>query len=137
GDRCYRRQRRCTVRVLPRYARSTATTGRPIGVLFEFYLVDPVTCETCVGSLDQPLTPVAADEVSLVDGRVTEVEGATILSPREVNSAYEEIEQIAVQVDENSAIRALGVNQAFQGTTVLRYRSEEHTSELQSRFDLV
>ncbi|HLR96774.1 MAG TPA: ABC transporter permease subunit [Jiangellaceae bacterium] len=105
----------------PRYALTIATTGSPIDGPFEFYLVDPGTGETFVGSLDQPLTPVAADEVSLVDGRVTEVEGATILSPREVNSAYEEIEQIAVQVDENSAIRALGVNQAFQGTTVLRY----------------
>src|SRR5699024_3056973 len=66
-------------------------------------------------------TPLTEGEVTVVDGRVTEVDGATVLTPREVNDAYDQIEQVAVEVDGDSAIRAMGVNQAYEGTTVLRY----------------
>jgi len=105
----------------PRYNLTIATMGNPAEGPFELYLVDPRTDEAFVGSLEQPLTPLTEGEVTVVDGRVTEVDGATVLTPREVNDAYDQIEQVAVEVDGDSAIRAMGVNQAYEGTTVLRY----------------
>ena len=47
-----------------------------------------------------------------------------VLDMREVNAAYNELQQLAVPVDDTSAIRPLSVNQAFVGTTVLQYDEE-------------
>jgi arabinogalactan oligomer/maltooligosaccharide transport system permease protein len=112
----------------PRYNLTIATTGSPTDGPFEFYLVDPAGGEAFVGSLEQPLTPLGADEVTIENGRVTDVAaGARILEPREINDAYEAINEVAVEVDETSAIRVLGVDQAFQGTTVLQYDESTDT----------
>jgi arabinogalactan oligomer/maltooligosaccharide transport system permease protein len=105
----------------PRYNLTIATTGNPTEGPFELYLVAPATGQAFVGSHEQPLTPLGSDEVTVVDNFVTGVDDATILEPREINNAFAEISKIAVEVDETRAIRALGVNQAYEGTFVLQY----------------
>jgi len=52
---------------------------------------------------------------TVVDGRVTAVEGYQLLSTREVNAAFAQIQNTAIQADEESAIKPLGINTAFQG----------------------
>src|SRR5699024_5643899 len=47
--------------------------------------------------------------------------GLTVLDAGQVNAIYNELMELAVPVDESSAVRPLGVNQAFVGTTVLQY----------------
>src|SRR5699024_5826329 len=45
----------------------------------------------------------------------------TVLDAGQVNTIYDDLMELAVPVDESSAVRPLGVNQAFVGTTVLQY----------------
>ncbi|MDR9778677.1 hypothetical protein RJJ65_39730, partial [Rhizobium hidalgonense] len=41
--------------------------------------------------------------------------------PKEINAAGQAIQQVAVPVDDTRAIRMLTANQAFEGTTTMRY----------------
>jgi len=65
--------------------------------------------------------------VTVSDGQVTEVPGASVLDAQEVNAVYNELMELAVPVDESTAVQPLGVNQAFVGTTVLQYDEDADT----------
>src|SRR5699024_8900825 len=73
------------------------------------------------------LEQVDPGAVTVVEGRVTEVQGLTVLDAGQVNAIYNELMELAVPVDESSAVRPLGVNQAFVGTTVLQYDEASDT----------
>lgn len=104
-----------------RYQMSVATKADPTAGPFELFLVDPETQEVFRGSSEEELTKVDEGEVTLTDGRVTKADGYTILTPKEINAAGQAIQQVAVPVDDTRAIRMLTANQAFEGTTTMRY----------------
>lgn len=108
----------------PRYNMTVATMGSPTEGPFELWLLEPETGDVFRGSAEQPLEQVDASDVTVADGRVTEVPQGEVLDMREVNAVYNELQQLAVPVDDTSAIRPLSVNQAFVGTTVLQYDEE-------------
>ncbi|WP_262426107.1 hypothetical protein [Brachybacterium sp. Z12] len=106
----------------PRYAMAAvATSGTAAEGPYELFLVDPDAGTVLSGDAENALEEVPAGDVTVVDGRVTEVDGMTVLNAGEVNAIYNELMELAVPVDESTAVRPLGVNQAFVGTTVLQY----------------
>ncbi|MEE1649370.1 ABC transporter permease subunit [Brachybacterium sp. J144] len=111
----------------PRYAMTVATAGSPTEGPFVLYLVDPTDGAVLSGDAETPLAEVPAGDVTVVDGRVTEVAGLTVLDANQVNAVYNELMELAVPVDESSAVQPLGVNQAFVGTTVLQYDEASDT----------
>lgn len=104
-----------------RYQMSVATKGDTAKGPFELFLVDPQTKKVYAGSSTEKLAPVDAGDVTVTDGRVTKADGYTILTPRQINAAGQEIQEVAVPVDKTSAVRMLTANQAFEGTTTMRY----------------
>lgn len=111
----------------PVYTMTVATTGSPTEGPFTLYLVDPETNTVYVGSEEKPLEEVPEGDVTVTDGRVTEVPQGEILDAREVNAVYNELTKMAVPVDESSAVRPQGVAQAFVGTTRLQYDEKTDT----------
>lgn len=105
----------------PRYAMTVATSGSAAEGPYELYLVDPADGTVHRGDAETPLEEVPADSVTVVDGRVTEVAGLEVLDANQVNAVYDELMELSVPVDEKTAVRPLGVNQAFVGSTVLQY----------------
>lgn len=105
----------------PRYAMTVATSGTAAEGPYELFLVNPDDGTVLSGDAENALEEVPAGDVTVVDGRVTEVDGMTVLNAGEVNAIYNELMELAVPVDESTAVRPLGVNQAFVGTTVLQY----------------
>ncbi|WP_087483300.1 ABC transporter permease subunit [Brachybacterium massiliense] len=111
----------------PRYAMTVATSGTAAEGPYELFLVDPDAGTVLSGDAENALEEVPAGDVTVVDGRVTEVDGMTVLNAGEVNAIYNELMELAVPVDESTAVRPLGVNQAFVGTTVLQYDEDADT----------
>ncbi len=60
-------------------------------------------------------------EVTVSDGFVTAAEGYTILTPKEINDAYEQISTLTLSVSDTSAIKVQGVRAAFEGTKQMVY----------------
>ena len=111
----------------PRYAMTVATSGTAAEGPYELFLVDPDAGTVLSGDAENALEEVPAGDVTVVDGRVTEVDGMTVLNAGEVNAVYNELMELAVPVDDSTAVRPLGVNQAFVGTTVLQYDEDADT----------
>lgn len=111
----------------PRYAMTVATSGTAAEGPYELFLVNPDDGTVLSGDAENALEEVPAGDVTVVDGRVTEVDGMTVLNAGEVNAVYNELMELAVPVDESTAVRPLGVNQAFVGTTVLQYDEDADT----------
>lgn len=111
----------------PRYAMTVATSGTAAEGPYELFLVNPDDGTVFSGDAENALEEVPAGDVTVVDGRVTEVDGMTVLNAGEVNAVYNELMELAVPVDESTAVRPLGVNQAFVGTTVLQYDEDADT----------
>ncbi|MBV7433010.1 ABC transporter permease subunit [Dermabacteraceae bacterium P13115] len=107
----------------PRYNLTVATKGSTEAGPFVFYLVDPKTEQLFRGEVGEKLEPITASTVKVENNRIVEVDkGEKILTPREVNSIYQTLQNDAsVEVNENTAIRPLGTNQAFAGTKSLVY----------------
>ncbi|WP_246956326.1 ABC transporter permease subunit [Brachybacterium sp. Marseille-Q7125] len=103
------------------YNLSVATQGDPVEGPFTLFLVDPEDGTIFKGDEETALEEVPAGEVTVAGDRVTEAEGYEILDARQINDAYDAIQQVAVPIDDSSAVRVQGTNQAFEGTTVLSY----------------
>lgn len=103
----------------PTYNLSVGTTGSVTDGPFTFFLADEDGDGLFAGTAEglEELDPA---DVEVSDGRITGVSGYTILTPREVNDAGAAIQELAVPTDDG-AIRALGVNKAFEGSTTLKY----------------
>ncbi|WP_058234444.1 ABC transporter permease subunit [Devriesea agamarum] len=109
----------------PRYNLTVATKASVAKGPFEFFLVEQKTGAVYRGSSEQRLSPVTPGEVELKGRRVSGAPGYTILTPREINAVYRDLQNVAVPVDNESAIRISGVNQAFRGTKTLRYDASQ------------
>lgn len=111
----------------PRYTMTVATTGSPAEGPYALYLVDPTDGQVYFGDAETALEPVDQEAVTVADGQVTEVPGASVLDAREVNAIYNELMELAIPLDESTAVQPLGVDQAFVGTTVLQYDEDADT----------
>jgi arabinogalactan oligomer/maltooligosaccharide transport system permease protein len=109
----------------PRYGMSVATTGTPERGPFVLYLVNPETGAISKGNA-QGLQQVAAGDVTVTNGVVTRVPGSSVLTPRQVNAAGDEIAAISIPTS-TGAIRPLGIRRAFEGTTTLTYDEASDT----------
>lgn len=104
-----------------RYNLTITTEGTAEEGPYVFYLVDPASGEIRRGGPELPLEQVPASDVTVRDGFVTAADDAAILTPDEINTHYTALQEVAVEVDETTAIRLLGIDQAFEGTKVLQY----------------
>jgi arabinogalactan oligomer/maltooligosaccharide transport system permease protein len=103
----------------PTYNLTVGTTGSTTEGPFTFFLAEEEGDGLFSGTAEG-LEELTADDVTVEDGRITAADGFTMLTPREVNDAGPAIQELAVPTDEG-AIRALGVNKAFEGATTLTY----------------
>ncbi|WP_114855044.1 ABC transporter permease subunit [Brachybacterium sp. YJGR34] len=109
------------------YTASVATTGDATEGPFTLFLVDPADGTVLRGAADEPLEAVDPSAVTVAGGAVTDAAGYEILDAREVNAAYDTLQELAVPVDDSSAVRLQGPDQAFEGTTVITYDAAADT----------
>ncbi|MGP5267292.1 ABC transporter permease subunit [Brachybacterium alimentarium] len=109
------------------YNLSVATQGDPVEGPFTLFLVDPGTGTVYQGDETAPVQEVPSGDVEVTSGFVTDADGYTILDAREVNTAYDTIQQLAVPITDSEAVRIQGANQAFEGSTVLSYDEASDT----------
>lgn len=95
--------------------------GDPAAGPFTLLLVDPASGEVFAGDAETSLEPVPASDVTVTSGFVTAAKDYEVLDARQVNTAYKALQELAVPVDDTSAVRVQGANQAFVGTTALSY----------------
>lgn len=103
----------------PRYNLAVGTQGSVTDGPFTFFLVAQDDGTVYAGTEDG-LTEVGEGEVTVTDDRVTAAEGYELLTPAQVNDAGAALAEFAVPTEEG-AIRQLGIREAFEGTTTLRY----------------
>jgi arabinogalactan oligomer/maltooligosaccharide transport system permease protein len=108
----------------PRYNLTVGTTGTVTGGPYTFFLVDPAGTPYA-GDVDG-LVALDPGQVTIVDGFIRDAESYTILTAREINEAGAELEEFTVPT-ETGAIRRLGISQAFEGQTPLRYDEASDT----------
>jgi arabinogalactan oligomer/maltooligosaccharide transport system permease protein len=112
----------------PTYALTVATLADPAAGPFTFFLVDQADPDGPVlhGSADEALAEHTG-RATVVDGRVTAVDGYTVLTPAAINAAFALIQETVVAVDDAAAIKVQGVGTAFQGRASLRYEEATDT----------
>ena len=103
----------------PRYTMTVATQASVTDGPFTLFLVNQKDNSISRGT-SEGLDTVAAGDVTVTDNAVTSAPGYTILTPQQVNAANAKIKEIAVPT-EKGAIRPLGIRQAFEGITTLKY----------------
>ena len=109
----------------PRYNLTVGTTGSTSTGPFTFFLVDPTSGDAFAGTTEG-LEELGEDEVTIDNGFVREADGYTILTAVQLNDASAALQDFTVPTDDG-AIRQLGISQAFEGTTTLRYDEDADT----------
>ena len=104
----------------PQYNLTIATDGDPSSGPFTYFLVpqdDPETVYegTADGLESDP------DGVTLDNGRVSAVDGYTLLNIKQISAASETLDEIAVPTDSGSFIVRDGTSEAFEGAPTLVY----------------
>ncbi|GAB3075256.1 ABC transporter permease subunit [Intrasporangium mesophilum] len=106
----------------PRYALSVAvkagddvTTGEPV-----YILTNPTTDKVYAGTKDGLTELPASDVTKGATGRVTAVNGYTILNGRQVN-ARQDLDDFAVPTTGGAAIKRVGLSEAFEGKPAATY----------------
>lgn len=111
----------------PTYNLSVGTTGTVEEGPYTLFLVDPDTDEVLYGADGEKVRKADDLKVTVTDGRVTAVQGYTILKPKEVNTNYEQISAVTLSVSDTSAIKIQGFNSAFEGTKTMVYDEQNDT----------
>jgi len=110
----------------PRYNLSVGTTGSVESGPFALLLVSQDDRTAYVGTADG-LEELGEGDATIENDKVTEADGYTILNAKQINDAFEQIQQVAVPTGDETAIRAFGVSQAFEGRTTLTYDEDADT----------
>ncbi|MFM6847792.1 MAG: ABC transporter permease subunit [Terrabacter sp.] len=110
----------------PQYNLTVATDSDPASGPFTYFLVpqdDPSTAfeGTPDGLEDAP------DGVTLDNGRVTAVDGYTILNIKQISAASDALDEIAVPTDDGNFIVRDGTSEAFEGAPTLVYDADADT----------
>lgn len=110
----------------PQYNLTIATDGDPASGPFTYFLVpqdDPETVYegTADGLESDP------DGVTLDNGRVSAVEGYTVLNIKQISAASDALDEIAIPTESGSFIVRDGTSEAFEGAPTLVYDAEADT----------
>lgn len=110
----------------PQYNLTIATDGDPASGPFTYFLVPQDDPETVYEGTADGLED-APDGVTLDNGRVTAVEGYTVLDIKQVSAAADALDEIAVPTDDGSFIVRDGTSEAFEGAPTLVYDEDADT----------
>ncbi|MDU0349040.1 ABC transporter permease subunit [Actinomyces sp. MRS3W] len=105
----------------PLFNLSVGTTGSAEEGPFTLFLVDTDTAEVLYGADGETVQPATDVEVTVTDGFVTAADGYTILTAKQINTAYDAISQLTLSVSDTTAIKVQGVRAAFEGTKTMVY----------------
>ena len=108
----------------PQYNLTIATDGDPASGPFTYFLVPQDDPETVFEGTPDGLEE-GPDGVTLDNGRVTAIDGFTILDIRQVSDAADALDEIAVPTDSGSFIVRDGTSEAFEGAPTLVYDEDE------------
>ena len=110
----------------PQYNLTIATDGDPASGPFTYFLVPQDDPETVFKGTPEGLE-ADPDGVSVDNGRVTAVEGYTILDIKQISAASEQLDEIAVPTESGSFIVRDGTSEAFEGAPTLVYDEDADT----------
>lgn len=110
----------------PQYNLTIATDGDPASGPFTYFLVpqdDPGTVfeGTADGLQEDP------GGVTLDSGRVTAVDGYTVLDIKQISAASDALDEIAIPTDSDTFIVRDGTSEAFEGAPTLVYDEDADT----------
>ncbi len=110
----------------PQYNLTVATDGDPASGPFTYFLVpqdDPESVfEGTADGLEEDPSGVTLD-----NGRVTAVDGYTILDIKQISAASDALDEIAVPTDDDTFIVRDGTSEAFEGAPTLVYDEDADT----------
>jgi arabinogalactan oligomer/maltooligosaccharide transport system permease protein len=110
----------------PQYNLTIATDGDPASGPFTYFLVPQDDPETVFEG-----TPEGLEEdpggVTVDNGRVTAVDGYTVLDIRQISAAADALDEIAVPTESGSFIVRDGTSEAFEGAPTLVYDEDADT----------
>jgi arabinogalactan oligomer/maltooligosaccharide transport system permease protein len=109
----------------PQYNLTVATDGDPASGPFTFFLVPQDDPETAYQGTEEGLEE--ADGVTLDNGRVSAVEGYTILNIKQISAVGEDLDEIAVPTEDGNFIVRDGTSEAFEGAPTLEYDEDADT----------
>ncbi len=101
------------------YNLAVGTKGSVTDGPFTFFLVETPSNDVFAGD-EEGLRPLAGSDVTVTNGYVRGAAGYQILTGKEINAAGTRISGLAVPTDKG-AIRAQGINRAFEGVQTLKY----------------
>ncbi|GAB3014774.1 sugar ABC transporter permease [Nocardioides flavus (ex Wang et al. 2016)] len=110
----------------PQYNLTIATDGDPASGPFTYFLVPQDDPETVYEGTEEGLEE-DPEGVTLDNGRVSAIEGYTILNIRQVSDASDALDEIAVPTDSGSFIVRDGTSEAFEGAPTLVYDEDAET----------
>ena len=110
----------------PQYNLTIATDGDPESGPFTYFLVPQSDPETVFEGTEEGLEE-DPDGVTVDNGRVTAIEGFTVLNIRQVSAASEALDEIAVPTEGGNFIVRDGTSEAFEGAPTLVYDEDADT----------
>ena len=110
----------------PQYNLTIATDGDPTSGPFTYFLVPQDDPETVYEGTEDGLES-NPDGVTLDGGRVTAVEGYTVLDIKQISAAAAELDTIAIPTEDGNFIVRDGTSEAFEGAPTLVYDEDADT----------
>lgn len=110
----------------PQYNLTVATDGDPASGPFTYFLVPQDDAGTAYEGTPDGLED-APDGVTVDNGRVTAVDGYTILNIKQISAASDALDEIAVPTDDGNFIVRDGTSEAFEGAPTLVYDADADT----------
>ncbi len=110
----------------PQYNLTIATDGDPTSGPFTYFLVPQEDPETVYEGTADGLESDPGG-VTLDNGRVTAVDGYTVLNIKQISAASEALDEIAIPTESGSFIVRDGTSEAFEGAPTLVYDADADT----------
>lgn len=110
----------------PQYNLTVATDGDPASGPYTYFLVPQDDPEVVYRGTEEGLEDDPGG-VTLDNGRVTAVEGYTILNIKQISDASDDLDEIAIPTESGSFIVRDGTSEAFEGAPTLVYDADADT----------
>ena len=110
----------------PQYNLTIATDGDPASGPFTYFLVPQDDPETVYQGTEDGLES-DPDGVTLDNGRVSAVDGYTVLDIKQISAAADALDKIAIPTEGGSFIVRDGTSEAFDGAPTLVYDADADT----------